>query len=424
MFGWEFPPFISGGLGTACFEMIRAITAQGHSISLILPRHDKDSSRPYGEPKAGISTLSPFSDFGQTGDLPTATAAIENLNIIHLPALLHPYMHADDYHPASLLANTDFTDKRIIYGGDLVSEAIRYGKDAAAHSASLLFDVIHSHDWMTIPAAILARKISSKPWILHVHSLEYDRSGEHGNSDIMQIEREGLEKADRIIAVSLRTKRMIIDLYGISPDKISVIYNAVFSTDKPMINKRADTDHRRTVLFLGRITFQKGPDYFVEAAALVLKELPDVTFVMAGAGDMMDQMVRRVGELGIGSHFHFTGFLQGEELERIFVASDLYVMPSVSEPFGISPLEAMTYNVPVIVSRQSGVSEILKCALKVDFWNVPEMAALIMAVLKHPALAATMTAEARKELKNIQWIESANRIIDLYREAVKNTPDL
>ena len=173
------------------------------------------------------------------------------------------------------------------------------------------------------------------------------------------------------------------------------------------------------VLFLGRITFQKGPDYFVEAAARVLHVLPDVTFVMAGAGDMMERMIERAAELGIGDHFHFTGFLQGEEIERIFSLCDLYVMPSVSEPFGISPLEAMSYDVPVIISRQSGVSEILKCALKVDFWDVTEMASLILSVLKRPALADAMATEARKELKNIQWLKSAEKIIAVYREAVQ-----
>jgi glycosyltransferase involved in cell wall biosynthesis len=424
MFGWEFPPFISGGLGTACFEMTRAITSRGHSITLILPRHDKDSSLPFEETKAGIFPLPSFRDMNRTDDRLRATATIENLNIIYISALLYPYMHADNYQSAYLSAKKYLPNNRVIYGGDLVSEAIRYGLDAAALSGAIFFDVIHSHDWMTIPAAILARKTSSKPWILHVHSLEYDRSGDHGNRDILQIEREGLEKADRIIAVSSRTKRMIIELYGISPEKISVIYNAVFSTDKPMFTRRSDSDHHRTVLFLGRITFQKGPDYFVEAASLVLKEFPDVTFVMAGAGDMMEQMIRRVGELGIGSHFHFTGFLQGEEIENLFATSDLYVMPSVSEPFGISPLEAMAYDVPVIISRQSGVAEILKSALKVDFWNVTEMASLILSVLKHPALTETITDEARKELKNIQWKKSADRIIKTYWETVQNATKL
>ncbi|MBU4074764.1 MAG: glycosyltransferase family 4 protein, partial [Proteobacteria bacterium] len=236
------------------------------------------------------------------------------------------------------------------------------------------------------------------------------------NHEILEIEREGLGKADRIIAVSHRTKRMIVERYGIPQEKISVIYNAVTKAEAQRVYRVERKVDRKMVLFLGRITFQKGPDYFVEAAARVLQVLPDVTFVMAGAGSMMGQMIERVGELGIGNSFHFTGFLQGEEIERIFSMSDLYVMPSVSEPFGISPLEAMMYDVPVILSRQSGVAEILKHALKVDFWDVREMAAKIIAVLKHPVLAGEMAEKAREELRKIRWETAAELITEIYRE--------
>jgi len=276
-------------------------------------------------------------------------------------------------------------------------------------------DVIHAHDWMTIPAALLARRISGRPLVLHIHSLEYDRSGEAVNEEICAIERAGLQRADRIIAVSHRTKRMIAERYGADQRKISVIHNAVSQAEAKGARRGKGDRERKTVLFLGRVTFQKGPDYFVEAAALVLKTLPDVTFVMAGEGDMMKQMVERVAELGIGDRFHFTGFLQGEEIERIFSLSDLYVMPSVSEPFGISPLEAMLYDVPVILSRQSGVSEILRHALKVDFWNVRETADKIIAVLRHPALARVMTTKALDEIRRIRWENVAERIESVYR---------
>jgi glycosyltransferase involved in cell wall biosynthesis len=271
---------------------------------------------------------------------------------------------------------------------------------------------------MTVPAALLARRISGKPLVLHVHSLEHDRSGEQVNREIFEIEREGLRRADRIIAVSHRTKRMIEERYGIGPEKVSVVYNAVTREEGQKIYRTARTDGRKTVLFLGRITFQKGPDYFVEAASHVINLLPEVTFVMAGAGDMMGQMIERVGELGIGERFHFTGFLQGEEIERIFSRSDLYVMPSVSEPFGISPLEAMMYDVPVILSRQSGVAEILKHALKVNFWDVWEIAAKIIAVLKLPVLAGEMAEKAREELREIRWETAAEQIAAVYREAL------
>ena len=294
----------------------------------------------------------------------------------------------------------------------------RYGRAAGAVARRFSFDVIHAHDWMTVPAALLARRISGKPLVLHIHSLEYDRSGENVNAEILEIEKEGLQQADRLIAVSHRTEKIIVERYGISPEKISVVYNAVSRSEAERIYHTERTGKQKMVLFLGRITFQKGPDYFVEAAARVLKVLPDVTFVMAGAGNMMEQMIERVGELGIGEHFHFTGFLQGEEIERIFSLSDLYVMPSVSEPFGISPLEAMLYDVPVIISRQSGVAEILKHALKVDFWDIQEIAAKIIAVLKYPTLAGVMAEKAREELRKIRWETAAERIVEIYREAV------
>jgi glycosyltransferase involved in cell wall biosynthesis len=342
---------------------------------------------------------------------------LRRLTLRPLPSLLHPYLDPEHYHALYLSERKRFPETARVYGPDLIAEVIRYGQAGGVLARTLSFDVIHAHDWMTVPAALLARRISGRPLVLHIHSLEYDRSGENVNEEIRAIEREGMEKADRIIAVSHRTKRMIAERYAIPPEKISVVYNAVTRTEAQRAYRTERPGERKMVLFLGRITFQKGPDYFVEAAAQVLHVLPDVTFVMAGAGDMMGRMVERVGELGIGDRFHFTGFLQGEEIERIFSLSDLYVMPSVSEPFGISPLEAMMYDVPVILSRQSGVSEILKHALKVNFWDVREMAAKIIAVLKHPVLAGAMAEKAREELRKIRWEKAAERIAAIYGEA-------
>jgi glycogen(starch) synthase len=247
-----------------------------------------------------------------------------------------------------------------------------------------------------------------------MQSLEFDRSGEHTNQAIFYIERFGMVSADHVIAVSHYTKNMIVNRYGIHPDKISVVHNAVSRAEAPRIYHVETRPDKKIILFLGRITFQKGPDYFVEAAAKVLKKLPEVTFVMAGAGDMMPRMIERVAELGIGKNFHFTGFLQGTEVEQIFTMSDLYVMPSVSEPFGISPLEAMVYDVPVIISRQSGVSEILHHALKVDFWDVNEIANKIIAILKYPRLVAEMIERSREELRTVRWENAAEKIVTVY----------
>jgi glycosyltransferase involved in cell wall biosynthesis len=418
MFGWEFPPRMSGGLGTACYGMTAALAGLGHRITFVLPQDGEAGAAPFLDLVSASGV--PVSDNDRDDGM---EALLRRLTLRPLPSLLHPYLDPGHYHALYLSERRRFSETARVYGPDLIAEVIRYGQAGGVLARTLSFDVIHAHDWMTVPAALLARRISGRPLVLHIHSLEYDRSGENVNEEIRAIEREGMEKADRIIAVSHRTKRMIAERYAIPPEKISVIYNAVTRTEAQRAYRTERPGERKMVLFLGRITFQKGPDYFVEAAAQVLHVLPDVTFVMAGAGDMMGRMIERVGELGIGDRFHFTGFLQGEEIERIFSLSDLYVMPSVSEPFGISPLEAMMYDVPVILSRQSGVSEILKHALKVNFWDVREMASKIIAVLKHPVLAGAMAEKAREELRKIRWEKAAERIAAIYREAVSGAPE-
>jgi glycosyltransferase involved in cell wall biosynthesis len=413
MFGWEFPPRISGGLGTACFGMTKALAGLGHQITFVLPQVEATSAAPF------LDLVSAFGvPFSGTAPEDGETELLGRLTVRPIPALLNPYLTVGRYRDLYLSEGGRFRDAAAVYGLNLIAEVIRYGRAAGAVARRLSFEIIHAHDWMTVPAALLARRISGKPLVLHVHSLEYDRSGENVNEETLDIEREGLKQADRLIAVSHRTEKMIVERYGIPPKKISVVYNAVSRNEAQRIYRTERTGEGKMVLFLGRITFQKGPDYFVEAAARVLQVLPDVTFVMAGAGNMMEQMIERVGELKIGNRFHFTGFLQGEEIERIFSLSDLYVMPSVSEPFGISPLEAMLYDIPVILSRQSGVAEILKHALKVDFWDIRELSAKIIAVLKHPALAGEMAEKAREELRKIRWDTAAERITELYRETV------
>ena len=412
MFGWEFPPRMSGGLGTACFGMTKGLAGLGHRITFILPQADQTSA-PFLNLVAAYGIPVSSADLEDRG-----AGALHRLTVHPISALLTPYLNEDRYRELTLYGRSGFRNSAVVYGHDLIAEVIRYGRAAGAVARRFSFDIIHAHDWMTVPAALLARRISGKPLVLHIHSLEYDRSGDNVNGEILAIERDGLEQADRVIAVSHRTKRMIVERYQIPPKKVSVIYNAVSRNEAQRIYRTERTGRQKTVLFLGRITFQKGPDYFVEAAARVLKVLPDVTFVMAGAGNMMRQLVERVGELKIGDRFHFTGFLQGEEIERIFSLSDLYVMPSVSEPFGISPLEAMLYDVPVILSRQSGVAEILKHALKVDFWDIRELSAKIIAVLKHPALMGVMAEKAKEELRTIRWDTAAERISELYRETV------
>ena len=276
-------------------------------------------------------------------------------------------------------------------------------------------DVIHAHDWMTYPAGMLAKQLTGKPLVVHIHALESDRSGHNVNQAIADLERAGMEAADKVIAVSHYTKELVMRDYGIPDSKIVVVHNAVSRSD---ISRTCPLPplcaHEKRVLFMGRITYQKGPDYFVEAARLVLDRLPHTRFIMAGSGDMLPNMVRRVGQLRMGSRFHFTGFLKNEDVDRMYAMSDVYVMPSVSEPFGIAPLEAMACDVPVIVSRQSGVVEVLRNAIRVDFWDVREMANKICALLTYPVLAAEEVRNCREELKHIRWENAASKIRAVY----------
>jgi glycosyltransferase involved in cell wall biosynthesis len=299
-----------------------------------------------------------------------------------------------------------------------MSEVMRYASAAGSIAKKVSFDIIHVHDWLTMLAGVEAKRISGKPLIVHAHALEFDRSGDNINKAVYDIEKYGMENADRVIAVSHYTKDTIIQKYGIDPAKVTVIHNAVTKDLVPYNSQYKRMGKDKVVLFLGRITFQKGPDYFVEAAAKVLAHSDNVRFVMAGSGAMAPNMIERIAELKLGRKFHFTGFLKGQEVEQMYRESDVYVMPSVSEPFGISPLEAMRYDVPVIISKTSGVAEVLSSALKVDFWDIDELAGKILAVLNHKSLRDELVARGSVELKTIQWDNAAARLTEVYNQFI------
>jgi glycosyltransferase involved in cell wall biosynthesis len=303
------------------------------------------------------------------------------------------------------------------YSGDMYTEIHRYA-DIAAHLAEKdnSFDLIHAHDWMTYPAGAAVKAVSGKPLVVHVHSTEFDRSGIHVNQMIYDIERMGMHRADKIIAVSHFTKSIVVSRYGIDESKVEVVYNGV-DRNGGMARALAESGIKkdeRIVLFLGRITMQKGPEYFLMAAKKVLEVLDNVKFVMAGSGDMMQRSIEMAAELGIGNKVLFTGFLRGENVTKIYQMADLYVMPSVSEPFGIVPLEALGNDVPVIISKQSGVSEVLKHALKVDFWDTQEIANKIVAVLKYPPLQSTLRDHGNYEVRKLRWSDAARKCISVY----------
>jgi len=300
------------------------------------------------------------------------------------------------------------------YGKDLNTEISNYAIVATTIAMENDFDLIHAHDWLCYPAGMAAKYISGKPLVIHVHATDFDRSGGNVNPVVFDIEKKGMEAADKIITVSNLTRNIVIEKYGIDPDKVVTVYNAVepvVTASEPFLRKGVN---EKIVTFLGRITMQKGPEYFIEAAALVLKKMNNVRFVMAGSGDMMNKMVRRAARLGITDKFHFTGFLKGDDVYQMFAMSDVYVMPSVSEPFGISPLEAMQSNVPVIISNQSGVAEVLEHAIKIDFWDTHAMADAIYGILNYPALHATFRKQGKQEVDNMKWEDSAADVRKVY----------
>ncbi|MBN1503219.1 glycosyltransferase family 4 protein [Candidatus Woesearchaeota archaeon] len=398
MFGWEFPPFSRGGLGTACYGLTKGLTNNGVNVIFVVPRGAAEQ--------------------GSHVDLIVADRLyIDNpklkLRLINSP--LFAYQSQEEYNnelkKLKQKLGPGFNEE--IYGRDLFDEVEKYSEKAKIIASFEDFDIIHAHDWMTFRAGLKAKQVSNKPLVVHVHATEFDRTGGNPNQYVYNIEREGLHAADKIIAVSNYTKNKIINHYAIEPDKVEVVYNAI-EPNKDMQIKRDIGESEKTVLFLGRITLQKGPDYFIEAAHRVLQFDPNVKFVVAGSGDMYGRMINRAAELGIGHKVLFTGHLSPKEVKKAYQLADLYVMPSVSEPFGITPLEALNNKTPVIISKQSGVSEVLKNALKVDFWDINEMTNKILGVLNYPSLNDTLVSEGSEEIQRFSWDTAAQTCMNIY----------
>ena len=426
MFGWEFPPHIAGGLGTACYGMTRGLARNGVEVVFVMPRAYGDEDQRF----VRVVNASDVETIG-TRDHEFSEELLEKVSFIHIDSNMLPYISPEEYaayHDEFVRSGrthewTDVWKQRYTfsgkYGANLMEEVARYAMVAAQVAKDLegQFDVIHAHDWLTYFAGIAAKRVSGKPLVVHMHATEFDRSGENINRRVYAIEKAGMQAADRVIAVSELTRRIVIGKYGIPADKVVTVYNAVrFGESEEAAPERAVKD--KVVTFLGRITYQKGPDYFVEAAAKVLQRVSDVRFVMAGSGDLMNHVVRRVAQLGIADRFHFTGFLKGGEVQRMFRLSDVYVMPSVSEPFGISPLEAMRSGVPVIISRQSGVAEVLDYAIKVNYWDVDALADAIYGLLTYPALGRMFASKGLEEVTGLKWTNAAAKIKTVYETVV------
>jgi len=419
MLGWEFPPFISGGLGTACYGLTKAMDQLGIEIIFTLPRMVESKYTTH------VRLLSPGSQRSGT----SKSTELKNVRFQTINSVLQPYSTSATYQrrmeetlrlkQKKLNTTVEFTGG-LDYSSDMYAEVHRYAAVATELASQEQFDIVHAHDWMTFPAGIAVMEMSGRPLIVHVHSTEFDRSGENVNQMIYDIEREGMHAADKIIAVSFLTRNIITRRYGVSREKVEVVYNGVEpngNSNWALAESCIDKDEK-IVLFLGRITMQKGPEYFLQAAKRVLQVMDNVKFVMAGSGDLMYQAVEMAAELGIGHKVLFTGFLRGEDVQKIYKMADLFVMPSVSEPFGLVPLEALENEVPAIISKQSGVSEVLKHALKVDFWDVDEIANKIIAVLKYPPLKITLQNHGNFEVRKLRWKDSAEKCARVYEEAL------
>lgn len=421
MFGWEFPPHIAGGLGTACYGMTKGLAENGVDVLFVMPSASGD------EDQTNVRIIN-ASDIECTTVVRDVDEFLGKVKFLHIGSNLIPYVGPEQF--TSLVEQEQRCQKEEFrmhfgmkyrfsgkYGTNLMEEVARYAMVAAEIAMRNDFDVIHAHDWLTYYAGIAAKNVSGKPLVIHVHATEYDRSGENVNTQVYDIERAGMLAADRVITVSDLTRNIVVNRYGIDPSKVVTVHNAVDFDGRDRMEVTRSV-REKVVTFLGRITFQKGPEYFIEAAAMVLRKCDNVRFVMAGSGDMLNKCVRHVAKLGISDKFHFTGFLRGADVQKMFALSDVYVMPSVSEPFGISPLEAMRTNVPSIISKQSGVAEVLKYAIKVDFWDINAMADAIYGLLNYPALSSFAAQSGLDEVNALKWAGAAYKIKRVYEDVI------
>ncbi|MFA8449846.1 MAG: glycosyltransferase family 4 protein [Bacteroidales bacterium] len=422
MFGWEFPPHITGGLGTACFGLTKGLLQQNVEVTFVVPRAYGD------EDQSALNLVNASNIYIDLEDGPYKEYW-KKIHYLEVPSGIIPYVSPERYKKHTKYS-TEWRDipsrvfsKKYVFSGkytpNILEEVARYALIGSAIAAHVDHDVIHAHDWLTYPAGIAAAKVSGKPLVVHMHATEFDRSGENVNQVVFDMEREGMMAADRVIAVSNFTRNIVIERYGIDAEKVFTVHNAVepLHEDQSLMSVKRNLPEK-IVTFLGRVTFQKGPDYFVEAARKILDKDSNVRFVMAGQGDMLPKIIRRVAQLGMGDKFHFTGFLKGTEVEKLFSLTDVFVMPSVSEPFGIVPLEAIRSNVPVVISKQSGVSEILTHALKVDFWDVDALADNIYGLCHYSALSKMFQKYGKKEVENLKWENSAFKVKQVYESVI------
>lgn len=417
MLGWEFPPFFAGGAGIVCSELTKSLNKIGVDVTYIMPFgpdeiYNKLSVQEPGKPLFKIIVAQ-----NQT--------KISSLRIRTVDSILQPYTNSKEYEQAysKIVKSRKFAknNNKPLYGRDLKAEVMRFAKMALEIAMEEEFDVIHAQDWVTFPAAMAIKEATKKPLVVHIHITEFDKTGGNdADPDVYAIERQGMIAADKVIAVSNKTRQICIDKYFIDPNKISVVHNAATQMDESITYDKVNISKTdKVVLFAGRITLQKGPDYFIEAAKKVIEKVPNTKFIMAGTGDMLPQMIQKSADMGLADKFIFTGFYTKEEGEKLFSMADVYVMPSVSEPFGIIPYEAMQKNTPTIVSKQTGISEVLTNTLKVNFWDINQLASKIVSLLAYPTLHRELTTRGFLEAKNTTWEEPATKCLNIYNEITR-----
>jgi glycosyltransferase involved in cell wall biosynthesis len=379
MFGWEFPPFQAGGLATATLGLVKGLLARGIEVTLVVPFAAAETDVP------GLRLVS-------------AADPRPGLRSIRVESPLQPYAGAEEY---LVLSERRGTSGGSVYGSNLFDEVERYAEVAAQIAAEEPHDLIDTHDWITFAAGVRARAVSGKPLVAHVHATEYDRCGGPGNPEIHRRERAGMLAADRVISNSAMLRRRVMEYYGIPGEKIDVVHFGIDAApEQDQAGELPVAAGRPTVLFLGRVTRQKGPEYFIEVARRVADHVPPAQFVLAGTGDLLPQVIERTVELELADRVHFAGPVHGAEVDRLYRAADVCVMPSVSEPLGLVALESLRNGTPCVIPKESGVSEVVRNAFRVDFWDVEETANKVVGLLTHRALWEELSEAGLAEVRS------------------------
>ena len=410
MFGWEFPPLVTGGLGTSCYGLTRHLALNDVDTIFVLPKILEPMHHFFLEVVDGSSCLEGMnikSAYKSKSDHEIYSHLAE---CITHDSLLEPYSSKERYTEIY-----DQLNNKTEFGKDIFEEVNRYAEMAKSIAMDRKFDLIHVHDWMSFEAGIIAKQLSGKPLVVHIHTTEYDRNAGRENREILAIEKRGFDAADKIIAVSNQMKEQVSRQYNIDKSKIEVVYNAIEKGDTVDLDHQIEfLNNKKVVFFLGRITSQKGPGVFLDAAEILLKERNDIIFIMAGDGDMAPYIIEECQKRELDDYFFFPGHLRSAEKEKLFAISDLYILPSLAEPFGITPVEVMSYDIPIIMTEGLGAHEIIPEALEFKFNDSVDLANKIIRVLDSSTEQKSITVNYGKNLDRLDWNISAQKVKSLY----------